>query len=462
LKGLALGSGMIAAAVFVQACAGPPAASTPVPTTAPSPATPTPVPAAASPTAAANVSFEAWTQYTPGNEPGRYAAFTQIVSDFNAQHPNITVKHAYVDAGEWKKSVQLAMESKKAGSTITADVGSASLIPWYYNGYLIVLDQYAKQFGWVEKDKGGAIASANLGTRASKVYNGAEIAGLPMTYQPLGVFYNKDLFTQMSVTPPKDWNGFTEAFTASAKIGLRPMAFGNSGQFHGLHVLSSLLAANVNLDRMMKWWTGSDTSVKFTDPDFLWAAQTAQDWAKANDFTPQFNAVNFNDAMGLFLAGKHPMFLTGDWNVAAMNQKTTIPIGFFPFPSHDTSFPWTIVKTPDWPFTITSWAPYRDQTAQFLDFQIQAHSQDIQFELGQVQPIFDFDTTQVKGSPLQLDVTAGIANKQTGFYIDTVDPQVHSLMWPSSQLLFDGSLAPATWAQQIHDAHAKYLTTAPH
>jgi raffinose/stachyose/melibiose transport system substrate-binding protein len=426
--------------------------STPTPTQAPATA------ATAQP--AEKAKFEVWTSFVQGGDEARYIAMEKVIAEFNKQNPDIEVKQQVFVATEFKKSVQLAVESGQAGCMITADIYSANLLPWYYGDNLVVLDDYAKQYGWLDKDKGGAIASANQGTRASKVYDGPEIAGLPWLYQPLGIFYNQKLFDENSINLPTTWDELIAAMDAFVAKGITPMAFGNAGQFHGLHILSSLVAANVPIDRLDKWFAG-DPSIKFTDPDFMWANQTGRDWAEKGYFPKDFNSIVYDDQIGAFTAGQIPMFITGSWNVARFAESESgANIHYLPFPMHNTSSPAAIVKTPDWPLVMTQTCPYKDQAAKFMDFMTSEFTSNAFYEAG-VIPTWPFDPSKTNGTPLAAELMAGIANLKTGYYIDTVDPEVHSVMWPTSQNLFDGTITPEAFAEGMQAARDKYLATAP-
>jgi raffinose/stachyose/melibiose transport system substrate-binding protein len=426
---------------------------------APTTAAPTAVPPTVAPTAApAPITLDVWTKYTPGHEKDRYDSFTKIAADFMALHPDITIKHSYFDAQEFKTTVQLAMESGTTGCLVTADLGSANLLPWYQGGLIIPLDNYAKKYGWIDKDKSGAIVATNLGTKPSTVYSGPEIAGLPFIIQGLGVFYNKDVFKQYNETVPTTGDQFEKILADFKAKGITPLVFGNAQQYHGLHILSSLVASNVSIDRINAWWTNSDPTVKFTDPDFLWASQKAAEWAQKGYYTKDFNAVAFDDAMGSFLAGKQPIFITGDWNVSRFNTDAKFNIGFFAFPQYNASIPWTIVKQPDWPMVITKTCKTPDQAAEFLDYLTTQKAEAVWYEHGML-PTWDLDTTGLTATPLLQEVAAGYAGKKSSFYLDVVDSEVHSLMWPLSQQLYDGSVTPADFAKQIQAAREKYLST---
>lgn len=451
---------IIALSMVLTSCATPAATQAPpsntVAPTAPVAAAPTKAPTQP----AGKASFEVWTNFVPGADAARNAAMDNVIAEFMKQNPDIEVKQQYFDGAEFKKSVMLSVQSKQAACLVMADIYAANLLPWYYANDLVSLDQYAQKYGWLAKDKGGAIISANTGTRPSKVYNGPEIAGLPWLYQPLGIFYNQKLFDDNKIKPPTTWDELITAMDGFVAKGIIPMAFGNAGQFHGLHILSSLVAANVPIDRLDKWFAG-DPTIKFTDPDFLWALQTGRDWATKGYFPKDFNAANYDDQIGAFITGKYAMFITGSWNVARFaSSQATVPIHYLPFPMHNTSSPWAIVKTPDWPLVMTQWCPYKDQAAKFMDFMTTDFVSNAFYEAG-VIPTWPFDPTKVKGSPLAVELMNGISDKKTGYYIDTVDPEVHSVMWPTSQNLFDGTLSPADFAKGMQAARDKYLATAP-
>jgi len=127
---------------------------------------------------------------------------------------------------------------------------------------------------------------------------------------------------------------------------------------------------------------------------------------------------------------------------------------------HNTSSPAAIVKTPDWPLVMTQWCPYKDQAAKFLDFMTTEFTSDAFYEAG-VIPTWPFDPSKTNGTPLAAELMKGISGLKTGYYIDTVDPEVHSVMWPTSQNLFDGTMTPQAFLVGMQAARDKYLATAP-
>lgn len=444
-------------ALSVSSCA-PAAATQPAaqatPTTQAAP-TSQPAPTTQPTATQGTVSLTLWTEYAPGEDTADYTAMQASVDEFNKEHPDIQVKHEYFQAAEFTKSVQLAMQAKQAPCIVKANLGWLNLLLWYYAGDLVPLDQYAQKYGWITRDTGGAIQAINAGTRQSSVYSGYEIAGLPNLYSPLGLYYNQKFFDDNGIAPPKTYVQLIAAMDAFVAKGIVPMDIGNSQQFNGLHILSSLIAANVPIDRINKIMAG-DQSVKFTDPDFLWADQELRNWAAKGYFPKDFNSLDYDKQVGDFIAGKYPMFITGSWELGPLS-KSTFPIHYLPFPMHNTSSPGAIVKSPDWPFTMTQWCPYKDQAAEFLDFMTSEYASE-EFATNGELPTWPFDTTKVKLTPLQQEQFNNLS-LQTAPYINGIDPEVQNVIWPISQNLLDGSLSPQDFAKQVEAAHEKWLTT---
>lgn len=412
--------------------------------------TPTPKPAPN------QIVLEVWTKYAQGSNQPRRDAFEMARALWNEQHPDTQIVHVSFASSEYRRAGTLAMFSEQTGCVVNAETGGAQLNPWTEQGFLLSLDELATQNEWLARDQGGFVTQMNLAIPPSALHDGPEIYGVPIWFQPLGVFYNKEVFAENNLEVPTTFEEF-EAILATLKdADQRPLAFGGGTTGVILHALASLVAANVDMDRYLAWWNATDPNVKFTDPDFLWAAQKLNEWSEAGYLSEDALALDFNGMIGKFVSGEQPMTITGDFVLPTM-LNADFTVGFFPIPPNDPNIPWAIVKMGDWPMVVPVSCEYTDQAMEFVKFLAGPETARFIFEAG-LQPVFDYDATGLTPNPLQLEISDGVQGKLSAFYVDIVDVEVASMMGPAVQLVVAGSLSPEEFTQQVQAAREKYLS----
>jgi len=403
------------------------------------------------------VTINAWTMFSPGHDLARYMAFSKVLTLWELKNPNIKIKHTHFRAQpDFETIVPLAVKAEVAGDLITADPAGLAVWPWFEEGKTVALDKWALQYGWIDRFQPGTFEILGAGVEPSSIYDGPSIVALPIFQQPLGIFYNKEIFKQLGVEPPgASWEAFVDLIEKVKNTGYTPFVFANQAQWHAMHLLSSTLAANVHIDRLTAWFSG-DPNVRFTDPDFLWSIQICVDWANRGYFTKDFNAIDFDDALGFFLKGDQPMILTGDWNVPRFVQTAEFEIGFFPIPPHNKNIPWAIVNYPIWPFVMTSWCTHKEEAARFLDFLASEETARAFYEQGH-QPVLKFDPKGVPGFDLQREVFQGMQGKRGSYYVDTADRQVMVALRANMQKCLGNLITPEECATLIQKARDEFL-----
>jgi multiple sugar transport system substrate-binding protein len=166
-------------------------------TTAPAATTEAPAAATAVASEAATTASGPVTEVTFWADWGgdRQPAVEQMVSDFNASHPNIHVTYVYVEDPVTK--FLTASTSGQAPDVMIWDRNGTAL--YAPKGVLEPLDDYMAKDG-ISADTFYAEALREM-TYDGKVY------GLPMTVDCRALFYNKKLFSEAGITnPPTNWD----------------------------------------------------------------------------------------------------------------------------------------------------------------------------------------------------------------------------------------------------------------
>jgi multiple sugar transport system substrate-binding protein len=173
-------------------CATPAATETPTSTEAAVPSATEAVATEAATAASGSVTeVTFWADWSGDRQP----AVEQMVSDFNASHPNIHVTYVVVEDPVTK--FLTASTSGQAPDVMIWDRNGTAL--YAPKGVLEPLDAYMAKDG-VTADTFYAEALREM-TYDGKVY------GLPMTVDSRALFYNKTLFKEAGITnPPTNWD----------------------------------------------------------------------------------------------------------------------------------------------------------------------------------------------------------------------------------------------------------------
>lgn len=132
-----------------------------------------------------------------GSSPAETKLVDDQIAAFNKANPNITLKKE-VATGDYNQVMQTKIAAKTETDLFYLDVSLAS--SYIDKGVIAPLDEY------LDKEDLKDFYPNLLGgfQKDGKTY------GLPKDYNSLGLFYNKKMFADAGVTPPKTWAEFEE------------------------------------------------------------------------------------------------------------------------------------------------------------------------------------------------------------------------------------------------------------
>lgn len=164
-----------------------------------------------------------------------------------------------------------------------------------------------------------------------------EIYDLPLGMNVEGFYYNKELFKQAGCEEPKTWDEFEAVLAKLKDAGIQPMACGAAEKWGATRVLNAYLVRIAGPDAMT---AADEGTAKYTDENFVKAAQKMQDWANAGYFGEGVNTVDMNTAGSMLMTGQAAVFYNGSWFSSNLNDPTQNPagedgIGFFNVPVVD-------------------------------------------------------------------------------------------------------------------------------
>ena len=155
-----------------------------------------------------------------------------------------------------------------------------------------------------------------------------------VNYSLTGVFYNKELASQIGMTePPKTVEEFEGLLAKAKDAGLLPiMQWNDTASGGGLAFPLQNLMAAYGPTEPINDWIFQKPGATIDTPTNLTAAEHLQQWVEAGYFPEDANAIEYTDANSRFGKGEGVFMFNGDWQNAVYDKDLPDKVGFFVFP----------------------------------------------------------------------------------------------------------------------------------
>lgn len=272
--------------------------------------------ATTSPEAGGKIELAFWHGYTEAD--GK--VLDGLVAEFNASQDEIEITSS---VKPWATLLDTALPalSSETGPELIA-LPPENIPVFASKGALQPLD------AWYDAADSGASA-LNTGATATSVVDGEQF-GVPLSFTPLTMFYNKTMFEAAGVAVPTTWDEWVAAATA---LTVDENGDGTPDQY-GLALQDHATVGNGVWPSLFKSGGGdvvtADGEVVIDSAENI---ETLSYWADAvqqNQFSPI--GLAGADADGLFSAGKVAMTLGGPW-MATVSEGAGIDYGIAPIPA---------------------------------------------------------------------------------------------------------------------------------
>ena len=288
------------------------------------------------------------------SDPAPKKAMEGLIADFEKANPGVTVKWNNFDHEGYKAAINNFLKANPP------DVAA------WYAGNRMAPQVKAGLFEDVTDvwDKNGL--NDTLKSAAPSMTIDGKKWGVPYTYYQWGIYYRADLFKANNIEPPKTWAELIAACAKLKSAGIAPFAIGTKalwptgGWFDYLDLRVNGYAFHMDL---------TAGKIPYTDPRVKAVFDKWGEIAKPGYYVENHAALDWQDAMPLFVQGKAAMYLMGNFAVAPMmaGGLKEDQIGFLQFPEITAGVP----KAEDAPtdtFHIPSGAKNKEDAKKFLAF----------------------------------------------------------------------------------------------
>lgn len=250
-------------------------------------------------------------------------------NNFNKTHPNILSQVQFFENDPYKQKIQIAMGAHNPPDIFTG-WGGGTLAAYVKAGDVYNLTSAL--------NADPAWKNRFLPSVMKPVTIGGKIYGVPNDgVQPVMMFYNKQVFKQYHVTPPKTWTQLLADVKIFKSHNITPISLGGKDEWPDLMYEEYLVDRiggpqvfdNVIAGKKNAW----------SNPAFIKANTMIQQLVNAGAFEPGFSSVSSNEGedAALLYTGKAAMWLMGSWGFASVlsDDKSFIQqgnLGWFAFP----------------------------------------------------------------------------------------------------------------------------------
>ncbi len=256
---------------------------------------------------------------TDTSDPAPKAAFETLIAGFEAENPDITVTWNLFDHEGYKSAIR---------NFLTAD--APDLVNWYAGNRMLPFVNaglFEPVDGlWVENDLNTSMASA----AGSMTIDGKKW-GVPYTYYQWGVYYRKDIFADLGIATPTNWEEFLAAGKTLNENGVTPITIGTKFLWTAAGVFDYLNLRTNGYDFHMALTKGE---IAWTDDRVRATMENWRQLVDADFFVENHAAYSWQEALPAMVKGDAAMYIMGNFAVAPLREAglTDDQLGFFQFP----------------------------------------------------------------------------------------------------------------------------------
>lgn len=266
------------------------------------------------------VTLKVWDTFTDG---AMGAAQAEIIEAFEKANPDIKIEHVPKDQTALEETLKAAFMAGDAPDIVYLEAGIGSAGNYVQAGYYEDLTSAYEEYGW--KD---SLMSACWEISSADNF----IWGVGNEIETMSLYINQDIFDELGLDQPKTVEELTADMQAIKDAGYQVLA----------NTLDSAWYNNMNFFTTVLYGFMSQEEIKdVMNNDGSWDKQSVraavscvQNWLEQGYF-PSHPEVD-GDQEQIFFTGETAMWITGNWEVGNLIEKTDFTTTIYPFPASET------------------------------------------------------------------------------------------------------------------------------
>ncbi len=236
------------------------------------------------------------------NGPNFIIVADAVMAEFEETHPGVKVTWDRSAGDDYEFAGLPSMLQSDNPPDIYFEWGGARVKNHYLDGEAMDISDLAKQLA----------PSMNQSAWSGSVFDGKTFM-IPMSHDiTIQIWYNEDIFDELGLSVPSDWDEFMALNEAIVAAGKTPLVMGNAdawvtGNFIGLFLYR--MAGDDKANSILNLEKGTSLD----DPDFVKALQYAYDMAQKGFFNADMNTLGYEESFSRMFDGSSVMYPLGSW-----------------------------------------------------------------------------------------------------------------------------------------------------
>ncbi|HEV2358658.1 MAG TPA: extracellular solute-binding protein [bacterium] len=266
--------------------------------------------------------LEIFSWWTAGGEAD---ALNALFAVYRKDYPGVQIVNATV-AGGAGTNAKAVLKTRMLGGnppdSFQVHAGHELIDTWVKSGYMEPLTSLFKSEGWDHAMPRGLLDILT--------YHG-QLWSVPTNIHRANIlWYNKKVFADNGLTPPRTFGDFFRVADALKAKGLVPFALGDKEGWEAGHNFETVLIGTLGADGYRGLWTGK---TPWTGPK---VAQALETFKRMLTYTNSDHAALTWDEAGQYIVGgKGAMLIMGDWTNGWFTSKNFQDYGWTPAPGNE-------------------------------------------------------------------------------------------------------------------------------
>lgn len=236
--------------------------------------------------------IEVFTRFSDG---ATKTYFDEVAASFMAENPDIEIVLSSANNANYKQEINVRLASNSSPDIYFAWSGIYAR-NFVDGGRALDLTDY------LMADDGEWYNSFITNQFETFTFDG-RIYGIPLMMDGKAFYYNQDIFDELGLEVPENWDEFINVLDVLKDSGYIPISLGNIEDWATGHYMTTLNQRVVPADIL-----ASDYALEgdFTAPEYVTALEYLEKLVPY--FTPEFNSVTYDAGINDFISGKAAIY----------------------------------------------------------------------------------------------------------------------------------------------------------